>query len=115
MIQIYKDFYLGATSTCFVLMQQKVVEPSHLNHFKGGNVKYDTIGYYTKIESIYQRIVRTIEKDLLQDEEIKTLKDFIQKMCSIISEIEQTVHQFERIKVADIRASGQDDEEEDDE
>lgn len=121
MIQIYGDYYLSADSLQFILMRKIVAAPSASNKFVGGNVSYKAVGYFQRMEKVFERVATECEKDILQDENVKTITDFIDRTSGIIGTLEGIIHRFENVKHTDIcettgrgRKSAEDDGDEDD-
>lgn len=103
MIQIYNDYYLAADSMQFILLKKTYTKPTFLNNYQGGTIKFEKIGYYKYLYSVYESIVRDCERNALQDENVSSFRDFLAMMSGIIGTLEGTVKELERVKKSQLQ------------
>lgn len=108
MIQIYEDYYLDADTQQFILTKKRVSKPSEKNNVEGGKVYFTAIGYYQRIEGIFDRVVRECEKDCIMSESVVTFKDLIDRMSGIVGTLSGLIHEFETVTYKDAHSKGND-------
>lgn len=98
MIKIYKNYYISADANNFTLKKTLI------NKSKATGEEYEkmmTVGYFASLNSLYSHFIREVEKDVLMDENVKTLTDFIAGMDSIIAELTYTINSFANLSNRD--------------
>ena len=114
MVRIYKDYYLEADSLQYKLLQKKVSG-------KSNNEYFNTVGYYTKLESVFCRIIEQCGRDAIMDENVKSMKQVFETMNDTALEIREIMDEIMEKVSCDQRAektnddddgNGEEDEEE---
>ena len=62
--------------------------------------EYDSftiLGYYSSIDGAYKGFIREVEREAIMDENVQTLKDFLDKMKDIFAELRYTITEWEQI------------------
>lgn len=98
MIRLYNNYYISADANNFTLKKTLI------NKSKATGEEYEkmmTVGYYASLNSLYSHFIREVEKDVLMDEDVKTLADFISGMDSVIAELTYTINSFANLSNRD--------------
>ena len=98
MIRLYNNYYISADANNFTLKKTLI------NKSKATGEEYEkmmTVGYFASLNSLYSHFIREVEKDVLMDENVKTLADFIGGMDSIIAELTYTINSFANLSNRD--------------
>lgn len=98
MIHLYNNYYISADANNFTLKKTLI------NKSKATGEEYEkmmTVGYFASLNSLYSHFIREVEKDVLMDENVKTLADFISGMDSIIAELTYTINSFANLSNRD--------------
>lgn len=98
MIRLYNNYYISADANNFTLKKTLI------NKSKATGEEYEkmmTVGYFASLNSLYSHFIREVEKDVLMDENVKTLADFISGMDSIIAELTYTINSFANLSNRD--------------
>ena len=98
MIHLYNNYYISADANNFTLKKTLI------NKSKATGEEYEkmmTVGYFASLNSLYSHFIREVEKDVLMDENVKTLADFIGGMDSIIAELTYTINSFANLSNRD--------------
>ena len=97
MINIYNNYYICADDNSFML-KRKIV-----NKKKDTGEEYDsfkTLGYFTSLHGVYSYFVREVEKDILSDDTVTSLHDFLGKMDEVISDLTYVIRELESLEFA---------------
>lgn len=88
MIPIDKDgiYWIDADSDSFILKKKRTTDPTH--KWSKGAVKthFDTIGYYSSINSLFEGFSRHSTRDIFE------LTDDIQEIKDLLKEIRDAIH-----------------------
>lgn len=98
MIRLYNNYYISADANNFTLKKTLI------NKSKATGEEYEkmmTVGYFASLNSLYSHFIREVEKDVLMDENVKTLADFISGMDSVIAELTYTINSFANLSNRD--------------
>jgi len=98
MIQLYGEYYLSADDNNYILL--KKYPPQKRKPVEDGKeiedvVKY--IGYYQSLCKMYERLVKALARDTIQEESVKSFEDFIKYMDEKIASVKENVEKFESI------------------
>lgn len=94
MVNIYKDYYIGAEPNSFTL-RKRIVSCK-----KTTGEEYEsfvTLGWFSTLNGAYSYFIKSVEKDILFDDSIITLAEFIEKMDMLIAELNATIKSFEKL------------------
>lgn len=76
MVQVYKDYYIDADPLQYTLERRKVTETGD----NKGKEYFIVIGYYTRLDYLFNRLLEQVGRDAIMDENTKTLKDVLMLM-----------------------------------
>ena len=101
MVHLYKDYYVDADDC-----QMKLVKRSVSG--KSGAEYYTAVGYYTKFENLFNRLIEQCGRDAVMDENVKTVQDILLKMnevknylMRVFSEVEVKIEEDKKKIVED--------------
>lgn len=97
MVHLFKEYYLDADANNFRLVKRREVDISKRKEENKNKETYVIIGFYQSIGGLYNRLVRECEKDIIMDENVKTVADFIARMSGLVGNLEGTLKVLETI------------------
>lgn len=94
MVKIYKDYYVDADNTQMKLVQK--------DYNKDGKEFYRLVGYYTRFEPMFNRLIEQCGRDAIINEEAKDVQDILSFMKEARDFINDAFEELE-VKVAEDR------------
>lgn len=84
MVKITDKYYMNAEKKCYVLQEKTIVKDEKSSNF--GKVEYDTIGYYTTIESLLEGVLKFMTREEIKNNDLsfKQLIKYINEQKEII-------------------------------
>lgn len=76
MVQVYKDYYIDADPLQYTLERKKVRESGE----NAGSDYFIVIGYFTRLDFLFNRLLEQVGRDAIMDENTKTVKDVLMLM-----------------------------------
>ena len=98
MINIYKDYYIGADSNNFTLFKRTL---SRKRATGEEYYSFDALAWFTTLNGAYAYFVKEVERGILSEETIITIGEFIERMDGVIAELTYTINSFANLSNRD--------------
>lgn len=73
MIKITDRFYINASNTCYTLTERTTVKDKNSKNL--GKEIFKDLGYYTTLENCLKGILKTVTREYISKNELKTMQD----------------------------------------
>lgn len=80
MIQVTDRFYINADSNCYMLQEKTTVQEKASKNY--GKEIFNTIGYYSTIESCLKGILKTTTREYISKSDKNSINDLITQIKS---------------------------------
>ena len=87
MIKITDNYFINATSNCYILHERVKVQDEKSKNF--GQDTYKELGYYTTIDSLLKGFVKVKTREFISKSEQKNLSDLIIEIHKLNDTIEK--------------------------
>lgn len=94
MINIYKDYYIGADANNFTLFKKTL---SRKRATGEEYYSFEALAWFTTLNGAYAYFVKEVERGILSEEKVITIGEFIERMDVVIAELNNTIKSFERL------------------
>ena len=98
MINIYKDYYIGADSNNFTLFKRTL---SRKRATGEEYYSFEALAWFTTLNGAYAYFVKEVEREILSEETVITIGEFIERMDSVIAELTYTINSFANLSNRD--------------
>ena len=80
MIKVTDRFYINADTRCYILQEKTTVKEQESKNY--GKEIFNTLGYYTTIESCLKGILKTTTREYISKSDKNSINDLIKQIKS---------------------------------
>lgn len=99
MVHLIDDLYIGSDKYCLMLLQKKIVQDIRIGgkrtrEDKIGTYRFETLGYYSTLTNLIDKVVRMKANDSASSKEEESLAEFSRKMSEDLRTIRNKVNEL---------------------
>lgn len=98
MINIYRDYYIGADANNFTLFKRTL---SRKRATGEEYYSFEALAWFTTLNGAYAYFVKEVERGILSEETVITIGEFIERMDGVIAELTYTINSFANLSNRD--------------